>query len=43
MISEEEIRNYLKKLEAEIETHDRELRHSTIEKRLLKWVLEEGE
>ncbi|MBA7639634.1 hypothetical protein ES703_47294 [subsurface metagenome] len=43
MRSEEEIKNYLKKLEADIETFERELKNSIAEKRLLKWILEEGE
>lgn len=41
MKSEQEVRNYLKKLEADIRTYQRELRHSTIEKRLLQWILNE--
>jgi len=39
MRSEEEIRNYLKKLEVDIETFERELKHSRAEKRILEWVL----
>lgn len=43
MRSEEEVRNYLKKLEADIKTYERELKNSIAEKRLLKWILGEGE
>jgi len=43
MRSEQEVRNYLKKLEADIKTYQREAKHSIIEKRLLEWVLDEKE
>ena len=43
MRSEQEVRNYLRKLEADIKTYRREVRHSIIEKRLLEWVLGEKE